>query len=276
MAVQLPPQADIQRRLRKRPGRLAGLVARPLFGLLMVLDGVAGALAGHAVWHARPAVGSAWTAAVAAGLAFPVVLMGAARLARRRVVRRVLGWAVVIAVGNGVGLIGLPLTHAWQAGVAAIVVPVAAVVAGYTGWLAVAPRSAGFELCLGIVARDGDGWNAVLVRNGRVTETLSAVTLTEAADAVKARVRELRPRRLAMTGLHLIVVPWADAGLDYDKWYRVSGSPGRLTAAVRGRPRVNGATVEELVAAVESAPGTDLPRTALWWPGGPPLRRTSA
>jgi len=217
-------------------------------------------------------VGSAWTAAVAAGLAFPVALMGAARLARRRVVRRVLQWAVVIAVGNGVGLIGLPLTHAWQAGVAAIAVPVAAVVAGYTGWLAVT----GFEFCLAIVTRDGDGWNAVLVRNDRVTESLSAATLTEAAGAAKARVRELRPGRLAMTGLHLIVVPWPDAGLDYDKWYRVSGSPGRLTAAVRGRPRVNGATVEELVAAVESALGTDLPRTALWWPGGPPLRRTSA
>lgn len=120
-----------------------------------------------------------------------------------------------------------------------------------------------------IVVPAGEVWQAVLVRPGGVTETSPAATLTEAAGVVKAKVRELRPGRLVMTGLHVIVMPWADAGADCDIWYRVSGPPGRLTAAARGKPRVNGATAEELVAAVASTPGIDLSRTALWWPGGP-------
>jgi hypothetical protein len=46
--------------------------------------------------------------------------------------------------------------------------------------------------------------------------------------------------------------------------YRVSGRPGRFTAAARPRERpVKGATLEEILAAVESAPGTDHSRTAL-------------
>ena len=147
--------------------------------------------------------------------------------------------------------------------------PAAVLIGVYSGWHAIAPGSAGFRLYLGIVEPADAAWQAVLVWPGGVTETSAAATLTEAVGVVKARVRELRPGRLVMTGLHLIVMPWADAGADCDTWYRVSGPPGRLTATARRRPRVKGATAEELVAAVESTPGMDLSRTALWWPGGP-------
>ena len=243
--------------------------ARPFFGLLTVLDGVAAGLAGHAVWQARHAVGPNWAVAVAAGLSFPLVLMAAAWLARRRMLSKILWWGVALATGNGASLIGVPLTHAWQAGVTAMTLPAAVLIGVYSGWHAIAPGSAGFRLYLGIVVPAGEAWQAVLVRPGGVTETSPAATLTEAVGVVKARVRELRPGRFVMTGLHLIVMPWADAGGDCDTWFRVSGPPGRLTATARRRPRVKGATVEEIVTAVESTPGIDLSRTALWWPGGP-------
>lgn len=53
---------------------------------------------------------------------------------------------------------------------------------------------------------------------------------------------------------------------------RISGSPGRLTAACRGRPTVTVPTAEDLVAAVERTPGADLSSTALLWPGGTGLK----
>jgi hypothetical protein len=75
--------ADLPRRLRNRPLRWAPLrwaplrwaacAGRPLFGLLAI-GGAAGEFLGtRALWRARPAVGSGWAAAVAAGLAPPAI-----------------------------------------------------------------------------------------------------------------------------------------------------------------------------------------------------------
>ncbi|HLI40814.1 MAG TPA: hypothetical protein VKV35_04135 [Streptosporangiaceae bacterium] len=264
MTAGVPPPGDILPRLRNRPLRWAAAAARPALGLLALAAGVTGFLEGRAVWQARTAVGPGWAAAVAGGLALPAALMAAAWLARRRrMVSRVLWWAVAIAAGNGYSVLAVPLTRAWLAGMAAIPLPVDVVALVLLGW-----HAASYRLFVAVVGRDGDGWGAAVSGDGRAA-AVAAATLSAAAAAAQARVSELRSRRRSVAGLHIVIAPWPGAVTGFETWYRISGTPGRLAAACRGRPTARGATAEELVAAIERTPGINLSRTALLWPGGP-------
>lgn len=228
------------------------------------------------LWTAAPVVGAGGALAVTAGLAVETALWAIVFLTqrRRRVLSRVLAWVAAIAAGNGFDLAYAPINNSWEAGVAALALPVAALGTVIGAWWAVAPPGLGFTPYLGVVTRDGDGWLVVLTRDG-VAETVTAATLTSAVRALRDRVREMRSGPLQLTALQVVVLPW-DHGGDYDTWYRVSGRPGRFTAAARPRERpVKGATLEEILAAVESAPGTDHSRTALLVPGTADWPQTS-
>jgi hypothetical protein len=240
-------------------------------------------LARH-LWTAAPVVGAGGALAVTAGLAVETALWAIVFLTqrRRRVLSRVLAWVASIAAGNGFNLSYVPINNSWEAGVAALALPVAALGTVIGAWWAVAPPGLGFTPYLGVVTRDGDGWRVSLTRDGvsaarpeAVTDTVTAATLTGAVRALRDRVREMRSGPLHLTALQVVVLPW-DHGGDYDTWYRVSGRPGHFTAAARSRERpVKGATLEEILAAVESAPGTDHSRTALLVPGTADWPQTS-
>jgi hypothetical protein len=114
------------------------------------------------------------------------------------------------------------------------------------------------DLITGVVGPEKKGgWSAFWIGDGACPRRVKAPTLTQVADQAASAVAALYARTSPIPGaeLALAIYPWTHDGgpiLIFD----IDGYPGSFTARdIQGSDRmVNGATLEDLVAAVEHMP----------------------
>jgi hypothetical protein len=125
-------------------------------------------------------------------------------------------------------------------------------------WLGKAGRPA--DLITGVVGPEKDGgWSAFFLGDGLKPPEVRAWTLTEVADQAAATVASLYARHPPVEGAELMLAmyPWDFRG---GAIFDVTGEPGSYSARdIQGSEAlVHGATLEDLVSAVERL--TDVPR----------------
>jgi hypothetical protein len=224
-------------------------------------------------------VGSGYGLAVAAGLAFPVVLTAALILiwrARRKsgvLIFGVLGLGVLwfgcfIYASPAVYNHGFPLeviTSPVQAAALALTVMGAATVTLMTGLIIVRPPDTGFRgwrdpapagpqpgLITGLAGPRKNGWSVTWVCTGRVPAPVHAPSLSLAATGASATVASLLARGTIdpATEFQLAIYPWPYHG---GPVFDITGAPGSLTAR-SGAASVHGATLEDLLTAGQRMP----------------------
>jgi hypothetical protein len=261
----------VQRFFNRYPRSAAGLCAVAL-GYTTVLCSIHLAQAGRTV-------GSGYGLAVAAGLAFPVVLTAALILiwrARRKsgvLIFGVLGLGVLwfgcfIYASPAVYNHGFPLeviTSPVQAAALALTVMGAATVTLMTGLIIVRPPDTGFRgwrdpapagpqpgLITGLAGPRKNGWSVTWVCTGRVPAPVHAPSLSLAATGASATVASLLARGTIdpATEFQLAIYPWPYHG---GPVFDITGAPGSLTAR-SGAASVHGATLEDLLTAGQRMP----------------------
>lgn len=133
-------------------------------------------------------------------------------------------------------------------------------------WVGKAGRPA--DLITGVVGPEKDGgWSGFFMSEGLEPADVRAWTLTEVVDAADAAVASLYAKHPPVEGaeLQLAIYPWGDyrRGPMFD----VTGQPGSLTARdIQGSDAVvQGATLQDLVTAVERMPGMTLNDVMFRW-----------
>jgi hypothetical protein len=126
---------------------------------------------------------------------------------------------------------------------------------GQAGGHVKVPEGAHHDLLTGLIGPRGSGWDVSWAGDGRLPGRLAAATLTEAADEAAVAVAALYLRRpasaAAAADFQIALFPYR-----YTKGpiFEITGGPGMFTAAGNDSGRVlRGATLEDLVAAAESA-----------------------
>jgi hypothetical protein len=261
----------VQRFFNRYPRSAAGLFAVAL-GYTTVLCSVHLAQAGRTV-------GASYGLAVAAGLALPVVLLGALILIWRAT--RKSGGLIFGIVGLGVLWFGcfiyaspavynhgFPLeviTSPVQAAALALTVMGAATVTLMTGliivrppdtaargWRAPAPAGPPPGLITGLAGPRKNGWSVTWAGAGRVPAPVHAPSLSQAATVASATVASLFARGTvdAVTEFQLAIYPWPyHDGPVFD----ITGAPGSFIAR-RGDISLPGATLEDLLTAAQRIP----------------------
>jgi hypothetical protein len=107
-------------------------------------------------------------------------------------------------------------------------------------------------LLTGLIGPRGSGWDVSWVGDGRLPRHLAAATLTEAVDQAAAVLYLRHPASTAAAAdFQVALFPY-----HYTKGpiFEITGGPAMFTAAENESDRVlRGATLEDLVAAAESA-----------------------
>ena len=110
------------------------------------------------------------------------------------------------------------------------------------------------------------GWSAIWVGDGACPRRVKAPTLTQVADQAASAVAALYARTSPIAGaeLQLAIYPWTYGG---GPIFDIDGYPGSFTARdIQGSDRmVNGATLEDLVAAVEHMPDIPIDHSMFRW-----------
>jgi hypothetical protein len=279
-------------RRRGRPARRRGGPARPnvvqrffnryprsAAGLFAVLLGYTTVLCSIHLAQAGRTVGSGYGLAVAAGLAFPVVLIAALILiwwATRKSSALIFGipglgvlwFGCFIYASPAVYNHGFPLeviTSPVQAAALALTVTGAATLTLMTGLIIVRPpdtASRGWRdpapggpppgLITGLAGPRKNGWSVTWVCAGRVPAPIHAPSLSLAATVASATVASLFAHGTvdAATEFQLAIYPWPyHDGPVFD----ITGGPGSFTAR-DGATSVPGATLEDLIAAAQRMP----------------------
>lgn len=132
-------------------------------------------------------------------------------------------------------------------------------------WLGKAGRPA--DLITGVVGLKKDGgWSVFFISEGLEPADVRAWTLTDVVDAAAAVVASLYARHPPVEGaeLQLAIYPW-----DYDDGpiFDIAGQQGSLSARdIQGSDlAVQGATLEDLVTAVERMPGVPPNNSLFRW-----------
>jgi hypothetical protein len=113
------------------------------------------------------------------------------------------------------------------------------------------PEGAHRDLLTGLIGPRGSGWDVSWMGDGRLPRRLAAATLTEAADQAAALYLRHPASTAAAADFQIALFFYS-----YTKGpiFKITGGPGMFTAAENDSRRVlRGATLEDLVAAAESA-----------------------
>jgi hypothetical protein len=123
------------------------------------------------------------------------------------------------------------------------------------------------DLITGVVGREKDGgWSVFFISDGLEPADVRAWTLTEVGDAAAAAVAAAYAKHPPVEGaeLQLAIYPWNYRG---GAIFDIGGQPGSYSARdIQGSDAsVQGATLEDLVSAVERMPGMTPDKAMFRW-----------